>query len=85
MAITTGSKVRIPKGIAITGTFIETKKMSKRSQVVVVDHILDAHSCPDCSEGRSGPLHPAKVVWAGSGGYWYEAPIDLVEELPDGQ
>jgi hypothetical protein len=84
VTIKPGSRVRIPKGASVRsfGVTGEALRTSKRSQIVLVHHILDAHDgWTDYKEGYSCDPQPAKVCWAGTGGYWREVSIHDVEEV----
>jgi hypothetical protein len=83
-----GRRVRIPKGVLVDGV------PAGRAYTVTVDHTLGGHagwcycvSGPwvDRLEGHSKHCYrpvPTVVRWAGRGGYWRAAALDVVELLP---
>ena len=67
-----GTKVRIPKGTVIWGTFKEGTKEAGRNQTVTV-----FDSTPKGYEQYGEPY----IVWPGTGGYWHNARVEDVEIL----
>jgi hypothetical protein len=71
-----GSKVRIPKGTVITGTFPEGIKEAQRTYTVRVHAFDKGYPESVISEGRVD-----RVCWVGTGGYWHYADASDVEEI----
>lgn len=69
-----GTRVRIPKGATIRGTFPGPHKIAKRSYVVTV-----FTSTPVGYEKHGTPY----ITWVGAHGYWHDADIADVEVLED--
>lgn len=61
-----GERVRIPKGAYISTTHPAGDRIARRSQVVMVRMVFRGYQHDGCSV-------PAKVSWAGTGGYWCDA------------
>jgi hypothetical protein len=69
-----GSKVRIPKGTKIWGTFPEHTKVAGRTYTVAIKAVDRGYP-----ETPSYPGREDEVVWAGAGGYWHYAKLADVE------
>jgi hypothetical protein len=76
-AVPKGTRVRIPKGTKIWGTFKGGRKVAGRTYVVTVDW-----SSPKNHVGPTGNEKP-ELTWAGAGGYWHRCHVEDVEILPD--
>lgn len=74
-----GKKVRIPRGVPIDSMGNPGWRVTKRSQVVTVDHVFNGHDEYEDYKGRKIFSSVACVCWAGSGGYWQAAPVEDVE------
>lgn len=72
-----GDRIRIPKGITVTGTFPGGKRTTKRMSVAEVFYVTSTYNE---QEGKEGP---AKVVWGGHKGYWNEASYLDVEKIEE--
>lgn len=72
--IARGTRVRIPKGTRIWGTFPGRERTARRAYVVTV-----FHSSPVGYEAYGTP----HITWVGAGGYWHEAAVADVEVLDD--
>jgi hypothetical protein len=73
-AISKGTRVRVPKGTVITGTFAESIKEAKTSRVVVVHRVSSGWE-----ETRMVPGQVAEITWVGSGGYYHSCAASEVE------
>lgn len=71
-----GSKVRIPKGTVIVGTFPESIKEAQRTYVVTLKAFDKGWPESHMADGRED-----RVCWAGTGGYWHYAAASDVEEI----
>lgn len=69
-------RVRIPKGVEIRSCGKSIVKVSKRSQVVRVDHTYSGYC-----KNREHKERLPEIVWAGSGGYWCWCRVDVVEVI----
>lgn len=69
MAIKAGDRVRVPKGVEVTGTAADLPKANGATRWVRV-HRASAGHINHFGSGRS--LRQPHIVWAGSGGYWHE-------------
>jgi hypothetical protein len=75
--IVAGTRIRIPAGTEIGGTFAGAAKVAKRDYEVTVDRADPGW--PATSPHRYDQGREDQVVWAGSGGYWHSCSADAVE------
>ncbi len=76
MTIERGTKVRIPKGTVITGTFPDRIKEAGRTYTVTAHAFDKGYPESVIGEGRED-----RVCWVGAGGYWHYAAASDVEEI----
>ena len=75
-SIKAGTRVRIPAGTPIHGTFKAGHKTSGTSYSVLVDNVSPGYEDTSYAPGR-----PPEITWVGSGGYWHTCEALLVEAL----
>ena len=73
-----GTKVRIPKGTYIWGTFAGHEKLAGRTYTVSVFDSSPGYPADERYGIKGLPEH---VTWPGAGGYWHNAALADVEVL----
>lgn len=74
-----GQWVRIRKGTIIRSTQIGSPPFVAGRTYVVVVRSLDTGTAEFVHAGRVWPAQNPRVVWVGSGGYWFSADVNDVE------
>lgn len=75
-----GDRVRIPKGVRVTGTFAGGEKTTGREYQVTVHSALDGWLA---NERAGEPEHTPTLSWAGTGGYWHQIDSRLATLVDD--
>ncbi len=66
-----GDRVQVPKGTQISTTSVAGQVVAGRTYQVTL-HAVDLPTQASYYRGHFEPPKPARAIWVGSGGYWYE-------------